>query len=58
MRSELTGSPVRSASSASESDAWAIVFFCLIGLIMSLYFATVSLPPDELPVLIAQYNFG
>jgi hypothetical protein len=57
MRSELTF-PVRTASTAQDSDAWAIVGFCLIGLIASLYFAASSLPLDDVPIWIVQYNLG
>jgi hypothetical protein len=57
MRNELTF-PVRTANKASESDAWAIVGFCLAGLMTSLYFTVTSLPLDEIPLLIMQYNLG
>jgi hypothetical protein len=66
MRSELALPPtrslaapaVRSRDATSDSDAWAVVCFCLIGLAMSLYFAFSSLPIAELPVLVVQYNLG
>jgi hypothetical protein len=57
MRNELTF-PVRAANTASDSDAWAIVGFCLTGLMTSLYFTAISLSLDEIPLLIMQYNLG
>jgi hypothetical protein len=57
MRDELTF-PVRTANAASDRDAWAIVGFCLTGLIASLYIASASLPLQEISVLIVQYNLG
>ena len=57
MRNELTF-PVRTADTEPDRDAWAIVGFCLTGLIASLYIAAISLPLDEIPVLIVQYNLG
>lgn len=57
MRNELTF-PARTANTAPDNDAWAIVGFCLTGLAMSLYFTATSLPLDEVPLLIMQYNLG
>ncbi|HUZ31791.1 MAG TPA: hypothetical protein VMV19_06765 [Xanthobacteraceae bacterium] len=57
MRNELTF-PVRTADTAPDRDAWAIVGFCLTGLIALLYIAATSLPLDDLSVLIVQYNLG
>ncbi len=55
MRNELTF-PIRAANAAPDSDAWAIVGFCLAGLMISLYFTMTSLPLDEIPIM--QYNLG
>ena len=57
MRNELTF-PARTANTEPDGDAWAIVGFCLTGLIASLYLAATSLPLDDIPVLIVQYNLG
>ncbi len=57
MRDELTFT-ARTANTAPESDAWAIVGFCLTGLLMSLYFTATSVSLDDVPLLIAQYNVG
>ena len=57
MRNELTF-PIRTANTTLDSDVWAIVGFCLTGLAMALYFTVTTLPLDEVPLLIAQYNLG
>ena len=59
MRGEL---PIRARQSAivpaTEHDAWAVIGFCLIGLLMSMYFTITSTPSDQIPLLIVLYNFG
>jgi hypothetical protein len=57
MRDELAMPTTRSTVSAfAESDAWAVISFCLIGLTMAIYFAVSSQPLDQMSVLITQAN--
>jgi hypothetical protein len=58
MRSELGAYPVRSSEPASAADAWAIVSFCLLGLLISLYLTTGPLAPEDVPSLIVQNDLG
>jgi hypothetical protein len=57
-RSELA-IPVRAAkpttAAASANDAWAIIGFCAIGWLISIYVATASLGLDAVPRLMEQF---
>jgi len=41
-----------------ERDLWAVLGFCLIGLLKTIYFAFSATLLDEIPLLIMQYNLG
>jgi hypothetical protein len=58
MRGELAAPASRSEHGGGEADTWAVIGFCLIGLIISLYFALSAQALDQLPLLIVQYNLG
>jgi hypothetical protein len=47
----------RSSSSAKASDPRLVVLtFCLIGLVVSLYFAVRTAGLNQLPLLVVEYN--
>jgi len=58
MRGELAAPASRSENGAQEGDVWMVIGFCLIGLVVSLYFALTAQSFDQIPLLIVQYNLG
>ena len=45
-------------NAAADNAAWAVVQLCTIGWLISVYFAVLSEPLDNVPALIAQLPFG
>ena len=56
MRGELAVPTPRSQPNTQDDSAWAVIAFCLIGLLVTLYHISQSL--DQLPLLVMQYNLG
>lgn len=49
----------RSEWELSDRSIWAVICFCLIGLLVTFGFALSVIGLDQLPVIMAQYNlFG
>jgi hypothetical protein len=59
MRNELSLPTMRSTDvMGAERDIWAVLGFCLIGLLTTIYFAFSATPLDQIPLLVMQYNLG
>jgi hypothetical protein len=59
MRNELAVSRRYSPpANASHDDILAVLAFCLIGAVASLYFAAHCAVLDQLPLLVIEYNLG
>ncbi len=58
MRGELAAPASRLKDDTAAADIGAIIGFCLIGLAISIYLALGAQPFDQIPLLIAQYNWG
>jgi hypothetical protein len=59
MRHELSIPPMRPIGiTGPKRDLWAVIGFCLIGLLTSIYFAFSATPLDEIPLFVMQYNLG
>ncbi len=57
MRGELTLPALRAGDGdASAVDAWTLIIFCAVGVALTLYFAWSTLPWDQFPLLMMQYN--
>jgi hypothetical protein len=58
MRNEIAVLPRYSSPADASDDPLAVLAFCLIGLVASLYFAVYTAGLDQLPLLVSQYGLG
>jgi hypothetical protein len=56
MRSELAMTPMR--NNAADNSAWAVIAFCLVGLVLTLCLGLYGMSFDDLSQLMLQYNPG
>jgi hypothetical protein len=58
MRNELAIRRRSSSSTKASDPRLVILAFCLVGLVASLYFAVRTVGPNQLPLLVLEYNSG